>query len=111
MSARSFCRLLGRCVSSNTAHRFPRACRGVGAALSAAEVERFDVAHAEMLAASVPDRFTVLHRIDAHVLKPASITSWGTERCTGSPQCQHEGSGSTGVARVQGKGKEGPLND
>lgn len=47
-----------------------RACRGVGAALSAEEVERFDVAHAALLAATVPAEFTVLHRIDAHLLEP-----------------------------------------
>ena len=48
-----------------------RACRGVGAALSAAEVERFDAAHATMLDAEVPKHFEVLHRINAHVLRPA----------------------------------------
>jgi SAM-dependent methyltransferase len=47
-----------------------RACRGVGAALSAAEVERFDLEHAAMLSATVPERFHVLHRINAHVLRP-----------------------------------------
>jgi SAM-dependent methyltransferase len=48
-----------------------RACRGVGAALSPAEVERFDQEHAAMLGASVPERFHVLHRLNAHVLRPA----------------------------------------
>jgi SAM-dependent methyltransferase len=47
-----------------------RASRGVGAELSAAEVEAFDAEHAALLAATVPERFTVLHRIDAHVLRP-----------------------------------------
>jgi SAM-dependent methyltransferase len=49
-----------------------RACRGVGAALSAAEVERFDLEHAAMLGASVPERFHVRHRLNAHVLRPAA---------------------------------------
>ena len=48
-----------------------RACRGVGAALSPAEVERFDQEHATMLSASAPERFTVMHRLHAHVLRPA----------------------------------------
>jgi SAM-dependent methyltransferase len=46
-----------------------RACRGVGAALSADEVRRFDEAHAELLASIVPERFTILHRLDAHFLQ------------------------------------------
>ena len=48
-----------------------RACRGVGAALPPAEVERFDQEHAAMLSASVPQRFNVLHRLNAHMLRPA----------------------------------------
>jgi len=44
-----------------------RACRGVGASLSAEEVERFDAAHAKLLEQIVPMEFTVLHRIDCHV--------------------------------------------
>jgi len=48
-----------------------RACRGVGAALSPAEVERFDQEHATMLSASAPERFNVMHRLHAHVLRPA----------------------------------------
>ena len=47
-----------------------RACRGIGAELSADEVAAFDAAHAALLAATVPERFPVLHRIDAHVLRP-----------------------------------------
>lgn len=47
-----------------------RACRGVGAALSADEVARFDAAHADLLRRTVPDTFTVLHRIDCTVLRP-----------------------------------------
>ena len=53
-----------------------RACRGVGATLAPAEVEAFDAAHAALLAALVPDPFTVRHRVDAHVLEPlASATA------------------------------------
>jgi len=44
-----------------------RACRGVGAALAAEEVDAFDRAHAELLADIAPEQFTVLHRIDAHL--------------------------------------------
>jgi len=47
-----------------------RACRGVGAALSPAEVERFDQEHASMLSACTPERFHVLHRLNAHLLRP-----------------------------------------
>ncbi len=47
-----------------------RACRGIGAALAAAEVEAFDRAHAERLAGLVGGEFTILHRIDAHFLRP-----------------------------------------
>ncbi|NNE44655.1 MAG: class I SAM-dependent methyltransferase, partial [Gemmatimonadetes bacterium] len=47
-----------------------RASRGVGAALSPEEVARFDTDHARMLRDLVPEEFTVLHRIDAHVLVP-----------------------------------------
>lgn len=45
-----------------------RACRGVGATLAPAEVEAYDAAHAELLARTVPPRFTVRHRVDAHLL-------------------------------------------
>ncbi|MSP83380.1 MAG: hypothetical protein EXQ94_10725 [Alphaproteobacteria bacterium] len=46
-----------------------RACRGVGASLSEAEVAVFDHDHADLLTAMVGDHFTVLHRIDARVLR------------------------------------------
>lgn len=45
-----------------------RACRGVGAALSAERVAEFDAAHAALLKERVPDPFTVLHRIDSHIM-------------------------------------------
>ena len=45
-----------------------RASRGIGATLSPAQVDDFDVEHAAVLADMCDDAFTVLHRIDAHVL-------------------------------------------
>jgi hypothetical protein len=45
-----------------------RACRGIGATLSATQVEEFDLEHAALLADTVPEEFTILHRIDAHIL-------------------------------------------
>ena len=44
-----------------------RACRGIGATLSPGEVEAFNTAHQELLRRTVPESFTVLHRLDAHV--------------------------------------------
>ncbi|MCA9261154.1 MAG: class I SAM-dependent methyltransferase, partial [Planctomycetales bacterium] len=44
-----------------------RACRGIGAELSPHEVAAFDEAHARLLEETVPEHFTVLHRIDAHL--------------------------------------------
>ena len=46
-----------------------RACRGIGATLSASEVEAFDAAHLKLLAAIAPESFTILHRLDAHILR------------------------------------------
>jgi hypothetical protein len=46
-----------------------RSCRGIGAALSAEEVNRFDAEHGDLLRSIAPERFTVLHRIDAHVFE------------------------------------------
>jgi SAM-dependent methyltransferase len=47
-----------------------RACRGIGATLKAEEVAAFDVEHGALLRRIAPDPFTVLHRIDAHVMAP-----------------------------------------
>ena len=47
-----------------------RACRGIGAALSEEDVRRFDAAHEALLERIAPERFTVLHRVNAHVLQP-----------------------------------------
>jgi SAM-dependent methyltransferase len=46
-----------------------RACRGVGAALTQTAVEKFDQQHDALLRDIAPDRFEVLHRIDAHVFR------------------------------------------
>lgn len=46
-----------------------RACRGVGATLATDEVDAFDAEHARLLEQIAPPRFTVLHRVDAHVLR------------------------------------------
>jgi hypothetical protein len=52
-----------------------RACRGIGATLSPAEVDAFDAAHRELLRRSVGESFTVLHRLDAHVFAFKKSTS------------------------------------
>ncbi|MDP9130810.1 MAG: class I SAM-dependent methyltransferase [Candidatus Binatota bacterium] len=46
-----------------------RACRGVGASLSASEVERFDVEHRKLLEAIAPASFEVLHQMTLHVYR------------------------------------------
>ncbi len=45
-----------------------RACRGVGASLSTEEVALFDAEHQKLLDEIADESFTVLHRIDAHVI-------------------------------------------
>jgi hypothetical protein len=47
-----------------------RACRGIGATLSREQTEAFDREHDALLTALVPDRFFVLHRVDAVLLRP-----------------------------------------
>jgi SAM-dependent methyltransferase len=47
-----------------------RASRGVGATLSPAEIERFDAEHDALLRERAGERFTIKHRVDAHVLTP-----------------------------------------
>jgi SAM-dependent methyltransferase len=44
-----------------------RACRGIGASLSAEEVERFDAEHRRLLETTAPGEFTVLHHMSIHV--------------------------------------------
>ncbi len=46
-----------------------RACRGVAASLSAAEIEAFDKEHAKLLDNIVPDEFEILHQIIINVFK------------------------------------------
>ncbi len=45
-----------------------RACRGVGAALTAEQVEAYDQEHERLLQNIAPENFTIPHRIDAHIL-------------------------------------------
>lgn len=49
-----------------------RACRGIGATLAEEQVAEFDSDHQRLLAESLPESFTVLHRIDAHIFEPLS---------------------------------------
>jgi len=45
-----------------------RACRGIGAALNQIEVEKFDLEHDQLLKEIADEHFTILHRIDAHIM-------------------------------------------
>ncbi len=47
-----------------------RACRGVGAVMDTEQLEAFDHAHDRMLQEMTGEQFSVLHRIDAHLLEP-----------------------------------------
>jgi SAM-dependent methyltransferase len=47
-----------------------RACRGVGASLPVGKVAAFDREHAELLERISEPSFAILHRIDAHILRP-----------------------------------------
>ena len=49
-----------------------RACRGVGASLSPDEIAAFDAELAALLDEIVPPEFTIVHRIDCHILRPSS---------------------------------------
>lgn len=48
-----------------------RACRAVGATLAPEQVEAFDREHDALLRRIAGDTFSVLHRIDAHIFRPA----------------------------------------
>ena len=50
-----------------------RACRGVGATLSPEQVAAFDKEHEKALRDALPEEFSVLHRIDAHIFTPNTI--------------------------------------
>ena len=52
-----------------------RACRGVGATLTPEQVRAFDEEHARLLARTAAETFTILHRIDAHILRPGTETT------------------------------------
>lgn len=47
-----------------------RACRGTGATLDPMTLAAFDAEHEALLKAVADDRFTILHRVDAHLLRP-----------------------------------------
>ena len=47
-----------------------RACRGIGATLKPEQIKAFDAAHDALLRSITPEHFSVLHRIDAHLLRP-----------------------------------------
>ena len=47
-----------------------RACRGIGAALSADEVVRFDQEHDALLRQIAPETFTILHQVWLHAYTP-----------------------------------------
>ncbi len=53
-----------------------RASRPIGATLSAGDVRRFDGEHAALLEGIAPERFTIRHRISAHIYR----TFGGVER-------------------------------
>ena len=44
-----------------------RALRGIGASLAPEDVEAFDRDHEALLARIAPERFPLMHRIDAHI--------------------------------------------
>jgi hypothetical protein len=47
-----------------------RACRAIGATLTPQQTELFDREHDALLQRIAPAQFSVLHRIDAHILQP-----------------------------------------
>jgi cyclopropane fatty-acyl-phospholipid synthase-like methyltransferase len=51
-----------------------RACRGIGAALAAEEVERFDREHDALLRQSAPETFPILHQVWLHAYTPLGDT-------------------------------------
>ena len=52
-----------------------RACRGVGATMPDDQIERLDCEHDSLLRAITTDAFSVLHRVDAHILRPIDAAS------------------------------------
>jgi len=49
-----------------------RACRGVGAALEPAAIAQFDEEHEQLLSQIAGEKFSIVHRIDAHLMMPRS---------------------------------------
>jgi hypothetical protein len=52
-----------------------RACRGIGASLPAADVERFDTEHGRLLEAITDPSFTVLHQMTIHAYARKGATT------------------------------------
>ena len=52
-----------------------RACRGIGASLSAEDVEKFDADHRRLLETIAPETFTVLHQMTIHVYARKDATA------------------------------------
>jgi SAM-dependent methyltransferase len=51
-----------------------RACRGIGASLNPDDVAAFDRDHEALLRRITPESFSVLHRINAYILRPLTKT-------------------------------------
>jgi SAM-dependent methyltransferase len=52
-----------------------RASRGIGATLNAKQVAAFDAEHEALLTQIAEPEFTITHRIDAHILRPGTVTT------------------------------------
>lgn len=55
-----------------------RACHGIGATLTPDRIAAFNQERADLLARTVPEQLTVLHWIDAHIMKPIGAASLPT---------------------------------
>ncbi|HEX2112972.1 MAG TPA: methyltransferase domain-containing protein [Alphaproteobacteria bacterium] len=53
-----------------------RACRGTGASLDGEALAAFDRAHDALLREIAGEQFSIIHRINAHFLRPIRTTSW-----------------------------------
>ena len=52
-----------------------RASRGIGATLNSEQVAAFDAEHEALLRQIAEPEFTITHRIDAHILRPGTVTT------------------------------------
>lgn len=52
-----------------------RASRGIGATLNSEQVAAFDTQHEALLRQIAEPEFTITHRIDAHILRPGTVTT------------------------------------